>query len=134
MPQEFDREINADDVADFLEKGLLGNLVILFRADPSLYPLLGELLRDERISVRLGASALVESLAEEDPGRGRLAAEVLLPLLDDGSPTVRGDAAYLLGIVGGPEVLPGLRRKAEDENPDVREAVLEALESIEGKI
>ena len=123
MSQEFDREINAADVADFLEKGLLGNLVTLFRVDPSLYPLLGELLRDESISVRLGTSALVESLAEEDPGNVSQAAGVLLPLLEEGSPTVRGD----------PAALPGLRKRAEDENPDVREAVREALEGIEGK-
>ncbi len=133
MSQEFDREINAADVADFLEKGLLGNLVTLFRVDPSLYPLLGELLRDESISVRLGTSALVESLAEEDPGNVSQAAGVLLPLLEEGSPTVRGDAAYLLGIIGDPAALPGLRKRAEDENPDVREAVREALEGIEGK-
>lgn len=133
MSQKFDREINAGDVVDFLEKGLLENLVALFRADPSLYHLLADLLRDEGISVRLGTCALVESLAEEDPGKGRQAAGVLLPLLEEESPTVRGDAAYLLGIIGDPGSLPGLRKRKEDENSDVREAVREALERIEGK-
>jgi hypothetical protein len=80
-PDQFEREINAADVAAFLEEGLLENLVILFRSEPSLYPLLAELLSDERIGVRLGTSALVESLADEDSGGNGRAVEALLALL-----------------------------------------------------
>jgi len=133
VPQGFDREIDASDLADFLEKGLLENLVILFRSEPDLYPLLADLLGDERIAVRLGASALVESLLEEDAGNGGRIASALLPLLDSGSPTVRGDAAWLLGAAGDSGALPGLRGIIDDENPDVREAVREALERIEDR-
>ena len=125
--------IRAADVADFLEKGLLENLVILFRGDPSLYPLLAELLQDERIAVRIGASALVESLAEEGPAQAASAAAVLLPLLDSPSANVRGDAAYLLGIVGGEEALPRLGGLSGDGDGNVREAAAEAVASIEGK-
>ena len=129
---EFDRDISSADIVSFLEQGLLENLVALFRADPTLYPLLAELLPDERIGVRLGTSALVETLADEDPGgRGR-AVESLLPLLTHESPVVRGDAAYLLGTLGRREALTGLRAVAADENADVRDAVEEALERIVG--
>jgi HEAT repeat protein len=129
---EPDRDINSADIVSFLEQGLLENLVALFRADPSLYPLLAELLPDERIGVRLGTSALVESLADEDPaGRGR-AVESLLPLLAREDPVVRGDAAYLLGILGRREAVAGLRAIEKDENGDVRDAVGEALERIIG--
>jgi hypothetical protein len=131
MSGDFDREIDASDLADFLEKGLLENLVILFRTDPGLTPLLAELLQDERITVRLGASALVESLLEEDAGKGGRIASALLPLLESDSPTVRGDAAWLLGVAGDPGALPGLRERVDDDNPDVREAVREALDLIE---
>lgn len=126
--------ITAAEVADFLEKGLLENLVILFRSDPALYPLLGELLRDEKIAVRIGASALVESLAGEGPDQAALAAGVLLPLLDSESANVRGDAAYLLGIVGGEESLFRLGKMSGDSDGNVREAAAEAVESIEGRI
>ena len=129
-PDQFEREINAADVAAFLEEGLLENLVILFRSEPSLYPLLAELLSDERIGVRLGTSALVETLVEEDPGGSGRAVESLLPLLAHESPVVRGDAAYLLGILGRREALAGLRALGADENADVRDAVDEALERI----
>jgi HEAT repeat protein len=131
-PDQFEREINADDVAAFLEQGLLENLVILFRSEPSLYPLLAELLSDDRIGVRLGTSALVESLADDDPGGSGRAVDALLPLLAHENPVVRGDAAYLLGILGRQEALAGLRAIETDENADVREAVDEALERIIG--
>ncbi len=126
----FERETNAADIASFLENGLLENLVILFRSEPSLYPLLAELLPDERIGVRLGTSALVESLAEEDPEGSVRAVDTLLPLLAHENPVVRGDAAYLLGILGRREALNRLRALEADENADVRDAVDEALERI----
>jgi HEAT repeat protein len=129
-PDQFERAINAADIASFLEDGLLENLVILFRSEPSLYPLLAELLSDERMGVRLGTSALVESLAEEDPGGSGRAVEAFLPLLAHENPVVRGDAAYLLGILGRREALDGLRALGADENADVRDAVDEALERI----
>ena len=122
--------IEAEHVADFLEKGLLDNLVSLFRSDRSLYALIADLLVDERIFVRVGASALVETLAEEDPRGKEGAADALAPLLGNENPIVRGDAAYLLGIVGLPESLPHLEAIKDDKNDDVREAVTEALERI----
>ena len=134
MSRQFDRDINAADVADFLEKGLLENLVVLFRSDPSLYTLLGELLADERIHIRIGASALVETLAEEDPEHRAAAESALLPSLGSENPVVRGDAAYLLGMTGGSEALDALRSLADDPNGDVREAADEAIRGIEERI
>lgn len=131
MTEKFDRRINAADVADFLEKGLLENLVVLFRAEPALYPLVGELLQSENIATRVGASALVESLVAEDPGNTLLSVRALQPLLKSARAVVRGDAAYLLGIVGRPESLDGLRRLLDDEDKEVREAAREAVTVIE---
>lgn len=127
----YEGDITAADVADFLAKGMLESLVSLFKADPTLYPLLRELLGDERIAVRLGASALVESLAEEGAPHNARAAEALLPLLESSRPVLRGDAAYLLGVTGRREALPRLRLFLDDDNDDVREAVAEAVGRIE---
>jgi hypothetical protein len=93
--------ITASRVADFLGRGLLDVLVDLFKAEPALYGLLGELLASPDIGVRLGASALVEELAAADPARHPLAAAARSPLLGQADPVRRGDAAYLLGFVGG---------------------------------
>jgi hypothetical protein len=123
--------ITAARVAEFLGKGLLDVLVDLFKADPSLYGLLGELLASPEMGVRLGASALVEELAVVDPDRRPLAAAALAPLLGASDPVRRGDAAWLLGFVGGAGELQALETLAKhDANADVREAAAEAAEKI----
>lgn len=132
MSGEPGRAISPGDLAEVLERGALDVLVDLLRASPDLAALLPDLLRDERIAVRLGASALVEELAARDPeGSGRAAARALAPLLADPSPVVRGDAAYLVGTAGDASALPALERAAAgDENRDVREIAAEAAERI----
>ena len=121
-------------VADFLGQGLLDVLVDLFRSDPAHYALLGALLASPEIGVRLGASALVEELAAADPAGRPLAAAALSPLLSADDPVRRGDAAYLLGFVGGATELPALDALAAgDPNADVREAAAEAVEMIRGR-
>ena len=126
--------ITAARVAEFLGKGLLDVLVDLFKADPALYDLLGELLASPQLGVRLGASALVEELAATDPGRRPLAAAALAPLLAADDPVQRGDAAWLLGFVGGAPELAALETlAAQDPNADVREAAAEAAQQIREK-
>ena len=123
--------ITAARVAEFLGRGLLDVMVDLFKSDPALYGLLGELLASPEMGVRLGASALVEELAVTDPDRRPLAAAALAPLLGEADPVRRGDAAWLLGFVGGAAELAALAAVAEsDPNADVREAAVEAAGKI----
>jgi len=123
--------ITAAQVAEFLGQGMLDVLVDLFKSDPALYGLLGELLASPELGVRLGASALVEELAVADPDRRPLAAVVLAPLLGETDPVRRGDAAWLLGFVGSAAELTALEAiAAQDQNADVREAAAEAVGKI----
>ena len=123
--------ITAARLAEFLGKGLLDVLVDLFKSDPALYGLLGDLLASPEMGVRLGASALVEDLAVSDPERRPLAAAALAPLLAEADPVRRGDAAWLLGFVGAAGELPALETLAEkDPSADVRDAAAEAVEMI----
>jgi len=117
-------------IADYMEKGFLENIIDMFKHDKGLYPLIGELMTDERMRVRLGISALVETLAKED--RNTIAAAIpgIADLLRNENPTIRGDAAYLLGIIGQREVIPFLAEAADDDNPGVRQIVREAIEEI----
>ncbi len=117
-----------DMIADYMEKGFLDNIIDMFRHDTSLYRIIGSLLRDERARVRIGTAALLEELQQERPGEARLAIEHLLPLLKDENPTVRGDAAYLLALVGGREELEALRPLLEDPEPQVALTVKEILD------
>ena len=123
--------ITAARVAEFLGRGLLDVLVDLFKSNPALYGLLGELLASPEMGVRLGTSALVEELAATDPDRRPLAAAALRPALAADDPVRRGDAAYLLGYVGGAGELAALAAiAAQDPNADVREAAAEAAGKI----
>lgn len=118
-------------LADHMESGFLDNIIALFRKDESLYPLIGDMLADERVRVRLGTIALVETLADEVPDKVKRAIPSIAGLLKQSSATIRGDAVYALGIIGDREALPFLKDAAEDGDDQVRQAVQEAIESIQ---
>lgn len=117
-------------IADYMEKGFLENIIDMFKHDETLYPLIGELMTDERIRVRLGISALVETLKKEDPENIHKAIPNILPLLKNSRPVIRGDAAYLLGIIGNKDTISLLAEAINDENADVRLIAREAIENI----
>lgn len=118
-------------IADYMEKGFLENIIDMFRHDSSLYSLVGELMTDERVRVRLGMSALVETFKKEAPENIGKAVPGILPLLKNPEPVIRGDAAYLLGIIGHSDSIPLLKEIADnDGNPDVRLISKEAIEDI----
>lgn len=117
-------------IADYMENGFLDNIVDMFKQDQSYYPLIGALLGDERSRVRIGTVALVETLKSGDEDALFTAIPGIAELLQDSNVTIRGDAAYLLGIIGQDAALPFLAKAAGDENALVREAVEEAVREI----
>ena len=121
-------------IADYMEQGFLENIIDMFKHDKGLYPLIGELMKDDRMRVRLGITALMETLAKDDPDNVTGSLPGIALLLRNENPTLRGDAANLLGIIGRNDVIPLLLEAADDENPGVREIVREAIEEIEAKL
>ena len=117
-------------LADYMENGLLDNIIDMFKHDQSLYAYIGDLITDERIRVRIGATALVESLRKEDPENVKKAIPHLLPLLKAETPVIRGDAAYLLGVIGNRDVVPFLNEIINDADTNVRMIAEEAIEDI----
>src|SRR5512135_362624 len=117
-------------IADYMEKGFLENIVDMFRHDGKLYGLVGELIQDERVRVRIGVTALMEELSVLDALSMPAAVSPLLPLLDHENPVVRGDVSNILGIIGDKGVLPFLEKKLSDDNPSVRLILEEAIEDI----
>ncbi len=115
-------------IADFLDQGLVANIVSMFKADTSYYPLVAEVLKDERFAVRLGLSVLFEELKEERPHEVVLALPNLLPLLDKTTAAyVRGEAVSIIGIIGGPEALDHLQPLVNDDDPQVSEIARDYL-------
>ena len=117
-------------VANYMEEGLLDNIVSMFKADKTSYSLIGELITDERVRVRLGVTALVEILAEEDPDNLPLAGPSLMKALKNEFPTYRGDAVNLLGIMKYKDALPLLRELTQDKEESVRQMAREAINDI----
>lgn len=114
-------------IADFLELGHVENIVAMFKQDTNLYNLAGDLIKDERFTVRLGTAVLFEELAEIRPNDINLAIPGLLPLLQEENPFLRGEAATILGIIGSPAVLKDLELLSDDPDPQVREIINDIL-------
>lgn len=120
-------------IADYMENAFLENIVDMFKHDSSLYAFVGDLVKDERLVVRLGTSALLETLSFEDPENISKAIPSLLPLLKNDNPLHRCDAAYLLGMIGNKDIIPYIRELKNDKDENTRIIVKEAIEEIEAR-
>ncbi len=118
-------------IADFLDQGHVENIVAMFRREPRYYAWTGDILRDQRFSVRLGISVLFEELLLIQPDKLALAIPSLLELLTAEEPLLRGEAISLLGIIGDEAALEFVRQKVDDPDPQVREMVQLVLGEFE---
>ncbi len=103
----------------------------MFRREPRYYAWTGDILRDQRFSVRLGISVLFEELLLIQPDKLALAIPSLLELLTAEEPLLRGEAISLLGIIGDEAALEFVRQKVDDPDPQVREMVQLVLGEFE---
>ncbi|MCG2722418.1 MAG: HEAT repeat domain-containing protein [Thermodesulfovibrionales bacterium] len=117
-------------IADYMENGLLDNIIDMYKHDKSLYEYIGYLMSDERMRVRIGATALIEIMKDEDPENISKAIPSILPLLKSQSPVTRGDIAYLLGVIGSKETIRYLNELLNDEDMNVKTSAQEAIEDI----
>lgn len=128
--------INDDElktmVLDYMDKGFLENIIDMFKHDETLFPLIIDMISDERVRVRLGAAALVEELVRTDREPFVRLVPAIAKLLDDTNPTLRGDAAYLLGLIRHADALPYLLKARQDDNVFAREIIRDAIHDITG--
>ena len=115
-------------IADFLDQGHVENIVAMFRREKKYYEWTGDILNDERFSVRLGVSVLFEELQAIQPDRLPLAIPSLVALLQAKEPLIRGEAVSILGIIGTEEALAQINYLYNDPDPQVREMVQLVLE------
>lgn len=117
-------------IADHMENGFLENIIDMFKHDAGLYALVADLIRDERIRVRIGITAMIEELKKADPLRVAQAVPGLVPLLRDERASIRGDAANLLGIIRDPSAITGLQALLDDPDPNVQWIAGDAIEGL----
>ena len=116
---------------EYMGKGFLENIIAMFKQDRSLYRFIPDMLGDEHLRVRLGATALVEELVREHGEELRAAVPGVIELLKHENPTIRGDAASVLGILHDPSSRDALRACLHDSHPGVREIAQDALSAME---
>ncbi len=115
---------------EYMGKGFLENIIALFKQDHTLHRFIADMLGDDNIRVRLGATALVEELARGHRDELKTAVPGLIVLLRHENPTIRGDAASVLGIIKDKAARSALREILQDGHPGVREAARDALTEI----
>ena len=115
---------------EHMAKGFLENIISLFKQEPELMRFIPEMIADEQVVVRLGTTALVEELAGTHAQQLRAAVPGLIALLGHESPTIRGDAVNLLGVIRDPGARGSVRGLLQDRNEAVRTLAAEALEEI----
>ena len=115
---------------EYMGKGFLDNIIAMFRQDRSLYRFVADMLGDEQMQVRLGATALVEELVGEHRDGFDAAVPGLTALLKHDNPTIRGDALSVLGILKARTARAAVEACLADVHPGVREAAHEALDAI----
>lgn len=125
-----DNEIR-DMLIDHMGRGFLENIAALLRQEPDLARFIPDMISQENLGVRLGTTALVEELAGGHREVLRHAVAGLVSLLKSDNPTVRGDAASLLGTIGDVSAKGPLRTMLQDVNAAVRDVVQIALEEID---
>ena len=130
MENQQDAESTIRMIADYMENGYLENIIDMFKHGPEYYQYIGTLLGDERMGVRIGTFALVETLVDVENNNLPSSMPGIVSLLNDPNITIRGDAAHLLGIIGNRDALPYLEKALHDEHEMVRENVSEAIEEI----
>lgn len=123
-----------DMLIEYMGKGFLDNIIAMLRQDASLYRFIPDMLGAENLRVRLGATALVEELAPGHDKEMKLAVPGVIQLLKHELPTIRGDAANVLGIIKAGSAVAALKELLRDEHAAVRESAREALDEIERSI
>ncbi len=92
------------------------------------------LFRLKEFSTRVGALVMMEEALQINPHVFDRVLDDLTALLQGDDHSLRGDTAELLGKIGDPSVIPALKKALDDDNnPDVREAIEDALASLETK-
>ena len=117
-------------IPEHMDRGFLENIIDMFKHYDNLYPLIVDMIKDERVRVRLGTTALVEELIKETPGPLIELIPAIGELLKDPNSTIRGDAANLLGIIKHRDALSYLISAENDADVEVREIVSDAIKDI----
>ena len=118
-------------LVEYMGRGFLENIIALMKQDPAAVRFIPDLIGDDNIMVRLGGTALVEDLAKGHRQILGKAVPGLVKLLRHENPTIRGDAANVLGVIQDASAMEALNNLRFDEHATVREIVQDILKESE---
>ena len=114
-----------------LENGNAGAVAALIQEQGRAFASLVELLCDATFSVRLGAMAVIEQLADNRPELAAQLADPLWARFDQASNEVQGDLSYLFGKMRDSRLVSRLRAVVDgDYDSEVKEAAQDALDEL----
>ena len=124
--------MRAEAFARMIQAGDAQGLAGMMLQKRQVFPGLLDLLAGDLFSLRLGAMVAMEEIGEKDPELAREALDLLWERMESADPSARGDIVYLVGELGDGSWRSRLQGLLEGEvPPDLREAVEDALESLE---
>lgn len=119
-----------DMVIDHMNSGFLENIIDMLRHDTTLFALIPEMLKDERVRVRIGAIALIEELYKEFQKPLQALIPEFLALLEDVNPTIRGDALTALSYIYDERAKAHILKATSDANALVKDLAEELLSEL----
>jgi glutaredoxin len=127
--------LSSNAMARMIEEGGAFRLVHRFLEAKTVPPVFLDMLTHETLQVRLGAMAAMEEIEAQDPTLCTGVIDRLVWRLNNLDETVLGDAAYVIGELGGRSHLPAVKRvlKKVSRN-DVRTAVEESITRLENRL
>lgn len=117
-------------IKDFLEMGHVDNIVAMFDRDPRYFHWTGDVLDDDRFTVRLGVSVLFEELQARECSSMHLAVASLTRLLSSEKPLLRGEALSVLAIINHQSLERQAAQMLDDPDLQVQEIAKDILESL----
>ena len=124
-------ELGAAALKGMIQDGNAYGLSEMMLSAGKIFPAFVELLIHPEFSMRLGAMAAIEDVAEK---ARPIAGQVVAPLMecfDHEDDPIKGDILYVIGVCGDEKAEPFLESvAAASQNEDVREAAEDALATI----
>ena len=117
-------------IKDFLEMGHVDNIVAMFDREPRYFHWTGDLLDDDRFTVRLGVSVLFEELRARECSTMHLAVASLSRLLSSEKPVLRGEALSVLAIIDHQSLESQAAQMLDDADHQVQEIAKDILDSF----
>ncbi|MCG6911590.1 MAG: hypothetical protein LJE94_15910 [Deltaproteobacteria bacterium] len=124
-------ELGVASLKGMIQDGNAYGLSEMMLTAKTVFPAFVDLLTHAEFSVRLGAMAAMEEVAERNMSVAGQAAAPLVERFEELDDQVKGDALYVIGLCGNQEASSFLASVARaTENNELREAAEDALEAL----